>query len=454
MKATVEKPDPLHCAISIELPWALISEELDREYNDLAKKVTIKGFRKGKIPRSVMRRRFGPKVMPEVLARLIQEAYEAALIQNRIRPVAAPELERGEIKDGEPYTFVARVEVQPEIELCKLDGFDVSIDRPEATDEMLEQEIERLRDSRAVLVPIGGRDQARPGDTAIVDYKASRDGTVLQGGEKADHEVELGAGNTVPGFAEAIVDMSVGQRKEFDLTFPEEGFPQEVAGKDVHFEIALKALKIKEIPELDDEFAEDLGEEGVETAADVRTMVGRRLREGLQAKAERDARTKLVEHLLEANPFPVPPALVERQKVAMLQEVQAMLQFRGLNPDQISANAGKMLEDIAPRAEREVASALLLIAVADQEKIEITDEEVQEHIQKVAAKSGENPARLRALFNDPKRLQELKINLRRDKVVDHLMKLSNIASSEGAVEPENGKDGQTPGITSPSGESK
>ncbi len=454
MKATVEKPDPLHCTISIELPWSTISDELERDYSELAKKVTIKGFRKGKIPRSVIHSRYGPKVLPEVLARLIQEAYEAALIQNRIQPVAVPELERGEIREGEPYSFVAKVEVQPEIELGKLDGFDISVDQPKVTDEMREQEIERLLESRSVLVPIEGRDQARLGDTAIVDYKASRDGSLLEGGEKKNHEVELGSGHSVPGFAEAIVDMSVGQCKEFDLTFPEDNFSQDVAGKEVHFEITLNALKAKEIPDLDDEFAKDLSEEGVETAQDVRAMVERRLCEGLKAGAERDAKAKLVEKLLEANPFPVPSALVERQKAAMLQEAQSMLQYRGLNPEQISANAEKMLEELTPRAEFEVATALFFNAVAEREKIEVDDEEVQEHLQTVAAKSGENAARLKALYNDPKRLKELKLNLRRDKVVDYLLKLSNIGVTEVAGEPEAGEGVQTPEATPPHGESK
>ncbi len=447
MKTTIEAPDPIHRTISVELPWPMLAEELDREYRDLAKKVEIRGFRKGKVPKPVLRQRFSEKVNADVLGRLIQEAYEAVLIQNKIQPVAVPELEHGKLKEGEPYKFVAKVEVQPEVEIKTLSGFQVKIEKPEISEEMISEEIERLRLSRSVLVPVDGRDVAEDGDTVIIDYEASMNGEMLEGGKKEDHQLELGSESTVPGFEDEIVGMKVGDRKEFDLKFPEENFPEDVAGKDVHFSVVLKALKQRELPELDDEFAKDLGEDGVETADDVRAMVERRLREGLESKAEKDAKTELIDKLLEANPVPVPPALVERRKVSMLQELQTMLQFQGMNPDQISENTDKMLEDLAPRAEKEVATAILLNAIADKEGIDVKQEDLDAHLQDVSAKSGENLARLKALYDDPNRAAELKATLRHDKVVDHLMNLSNIGSDEHKEqeEVEEDKDDQTPG---------
>lgn len=430
MKTTIETPDPIHRTISVELPWPMLAEEFDREYRDLAKKVEIKGFRKGKVPRNVLRQRFSERVNADVIARMIQEAYEAVLIQNNIQPVAVPELEQGELKEGESYKFVAKVEVQPEVELKNLSGFDIKEQKPELTEEMISEELERLRLSRSVLVPVDDRDVAAEGDTVIIDYEAARDGQLLEGGKKDDHQLELGSGSTVPGFEDEIIGVKVGESKEFDLKFPEENFPEDIAGKDVHFSVTLKAIKKRELPELDDEFAKDLGEEGVETADDVRSMVERRLREGLESKAARDAKTELIEKLLEANPVPVPPAMVERQKASMLQELQSMLQYQGMNPDQISENTDKMLEDLTPRAEKEVATAMLLTAIADKEGIEANDDDVEAHLNDVATKSGENIARLKALYADPNRTAELKANLRRDKVVDHLMNLSNMDKGE------------------------
>jgi trigger factor len=454
MKTHIEQPDPLHRTISVELPWDMVSEELDREYGKLAKKVQLKGFRKGKVPRNVLRQRFGKQVRADVQSRLIQEAYEAVLIQNGIQPVAQPELDTGALREGEPYTFSAKVEVQPTVELQQIAGFDVDVERAEPDEKMIAEEIERLREARAVLVPIE-RDEARKGDVAILSYRASRDGVMLEGGEKEHHEVELGSGSTVVGFDDQIIGMRVGQSKEFDLDFPAENVPESVAGKTIHFEVELEALKQRELPEFDDDFAKDLGEDGVETADDARAMVERRLREGLSSKAERDAKTKLIDQLIAANPFPVPPALVERQKAAMFQELQGVLRMQGVPPDKIQEYSQKMFADLEPRAEREVASSLLLDAVADEKGISIAAADLARHLEQVAAKSGQNLSQLKALYADESRKRELEISLRREKVVEHLMELSKMRPSAGdgqpdASTPETDTDGSNP----PAGDSQ
>lgn len=452
MKTNVEVTDPIHRLISIEIPWEMISEELDREYDGLSKKVSIKGFRKGKIPRSVLRQRFSKQVSSDVIARLVQDAYEAALVQNRIRPVAIPDLQRGEIQEGTPYKFTARVEVQPEIELKQIQGFDVQVAQEPLNPAVFEQELENLRASRAVLVPIEGRTDAQKGDVAIVDYVPSEGGAPIPGGKRGNQEIELGSGRTLPGFDEGIVGMNIGETRGFELDVPSreggprEGGPREGGpAKRVHFQVTLTALRKKELPALDDELAKDLGETGVETAADVRAMVERRIREGQEARARRDAENKLFDQLIQANPFPVPPSLVERQKIGMLQELQSVLQMQGVHPDRISADMGKILADLGPRAEREVAIQLLLNAVAEREKIEVSEADVERHMERVAKRSGEQLARLKALYNDQQRLAELRAHLRREKVVEHLMRLSNMNSSEIQAAPPQGADNQTGG---------
>ncbi len=454
MKTHIEQPDPLHRTISVELPWDMVAEELDREYGKLAKRVQLKGFRKGKVPRNVLRQRFGNQVRADVQSRLIQEAYEAVLIQNGIQPVAQPELDTGALREGEPYAFSAKVEVQPAVELKQISGFDVAVEQAEPDEEMIAEEIDRLREARAVLVPIE-RDEARKGDVAILGYRASRDGVPLEGGEKKSHEVVLGAGNTVTGFDDQVIGMQVGERKEFDLEFPTENVPESVAGKTVHFEVELEALKTRELPELNDDFAKDLGEKDVETAADVRAMVERRLREGLVNKAERDAKTKLIDQLIAANPFPVPPALVERQKAAMIQELQGVLRMQGVPPDKIQEYSQKMFADLEPRAEREVASSLLLDAVADKEGISIAAADLDRHLEQVAAKSGQNLAQLKALYADEGRKRELEISLRREKVVEHLMELSKMKPAAGSGQPDaSTPETSTDGSNPPAGDSQ
>jgi trigger factor len=426
MKSTLEVNDALHRTLTVEIPWSMLQEELEREYQELAKKAALPGFRKGKVPRGVLKQRYGRQVSDEVLARLIQDSYEASLVQNKVFPVAKPELTRGELKEGEPYTYVARVEVRPEIELKQLSGFTFAEKKVELQAEAVEHELEHLRDARAILKPVEGRDEAQKGDTAILDYRATRDGKPLRGGERQDHPLQLGSGNSVPGFEEEVLGLKIGQHKEFELIFPAEGVAPELAGQAVRFHVELKALKQREVPALDDEFVRDLGEEGVTSVAELRAKVERGLRERAETQLRRERRDELIDKLLEANPFPVPPALVERQQEAMAREMQSFLSMQGLDPKELAQGFERLKKDMAERAEREVRAALLLAAVAEREKIDVSDEDLEKHIQERAARSGQNAAQVRAYLDQPERRQEARLGLRREKVLDHLVKLSNM----------------------------
>ncbi|HOX42919.1 MAG TPA: trigger factor [Myxococcota bacterium] len=433
MKTTVEVNDALHRTLTVEIPWNMLQEELEREYQELAKKAALPGFRKGKVPHGVLKQRYGRQVNDEVLARLIQDSYEAALVQNKVYPVAKPELTRGELKEGEPYTYVARVEVRPEIELKQLSGFTFAEKKVELQAEAVEHELEHLRDGRAILKPVEGREEAQKGDTAILDYRATRDGKPVRGGERQDHPLQLGGGNAVPGFEEAVLGMKVGQHKEFELVFPAEGVAPDLAGQTVRFHVELKALKQREVPALDDEFVRDLGEEGVSTVAELEAKIRRTLTERAEAQLRRERRDELIDKLIEANPFPVPPALVERQQDAMAREMQTFLSMQGLDPKELSQGFERLKKDMAGRAEREVKAALLLAAVAAREKIEVSDEDLGKHIQERAARSGQNAAQVRAYLDEPEHREEARLGLRREKVLDHLMKLSNMEPAAAAA---------------------
>ena len=178
MKATVESQDAIIRTIRIEVPLKTVAEELDSAYKELGRVVTIKGFRKGKVPRNVLRQRFGRRMEDEVLARVIADSFEAALIQHRVQAVSKPELERGELKEGKPYKFTARVEVRPEIELNEI-RFDVQEEKVKVTEKMIKEHIDRLREQKAVLVPVEGRDTAQNGDVVILDYRVEQEGKSL-----------------------------------------------------------------------------------------------------------------------------------------------------------------------------------------------------------------------------------------------------------------------------------
>jgi trigger factor len=421
MKCNVEHIDSIHKKLSIELPWTMISDELERAYKELSKDITIKGFRKGKIPKNVLRQRFGGKVQDEVLGRVIADSYEAAVIQHRVEPVAKPELERGELKEGKPFAYTAKVEVKPEIEL-KETQFEITSKKAKVEAEKVEQEIENLREVKAVLVPIEGRDVAQKDDTAIMDYSVSVDGKLLEGGESKNYNVLLGEGKTIPGFEDQIIGMKVGQQKEFELTFPEDYGSKVVAGQKASFNVSLNAINARELPELNDEFVKDLGRKDCETVAELKKDIKEKLLAEEKMRIEQETKNELIDKLIEANPFPVPPSLIDRQQNAMVEEMQTYMSYQGVDPEKLGLDRKKMKEEVAEKAKREVQAAMLLSKVAETEKIEITEEEIESHFTEVAEKMGQNVASLKAVYQDPARKDELRYKLQQEKVLDFLLK--------------------------------
>ncbi|MBN2499060.1 MAG: trigger factor [Deltaproteobacteria bacterium] len=426
MKSDVRVDDTLHRTLTVELEWRTVADELAAAYRELAGKVNLKGFRKGKIPRGVLRQRFGAQVRKDVSERLVQDSYEAALIQHRLRPVARPELEIGAIEQGQPFVYTARLEVRPEIELKKIRGF--ALERGEAAvDEgMIAAELDRMREARSLLVPVE-REEARRGDTAIIDYRTSRDGEPIEGGAHSDYELDLGAGKVVPGFEDEVLGMRVGEKRSFELRMPEQGVSPALAGVQLGFEVELKALKQREIPELNDEFARELSEEGAEDLDSLRALVQRRLAARIEQELDRKLERDLVDQLAEANPFPVPPALVKRQQARVIQEIEQLLRMQGLDVDRSHFGRARVQKSAAERAEHEVRISLLLEAVAEQEKIEVREEDVSAHLERLAASSGQNPARIKALYAEPERERALKAEIMQQKVLDYLKKSSNIS---------------------------
>ena len=419
MKATVESQDAIFQTIRVEVPWKTVAEELDRAYKELGRGVTIKGFRKGKVPKNVLRQRFGRRVEDEVLSRIIADSFEAAVIQHRVRVVSRPELERGELKEGKPFTYTARVEVSPQIELKEI-RFDVQEKKPKVTAKMVDEHIDHLREQRAVLVPIEGRDTAQSGDIAIIDYKVEQDGKPL-GDETKNHEIELGSGKALPGFEDQVAGMRLKQSREFDLTFPEDWKSKNLAGKPAHFYVTLNALREREVPALNDDFAKDLGKEGCQTVEDLKKRVKKELLEQEQLQVRREAKEELVGKLIENNPFPVPPSMVDHQQEALVREMESYLSYQGVRPEEMGLDRKKMKKDMQERAERDVRSTLLLDAVAEQEKIKVEDADIDAKLKEVAEQMGQNLAKIKSLYEDEQQRARLRHQLLQDKVLDFLL---------------------------------
>jgi trigger factor len=443
MKATVESQDSIFQTIRVEVPWKTVAEELDRAYRELGRDVAIKGFRKGKVPRNVLRQRFGRRVEEEVLSRVIADSFEAAVIQHRVRVVSKPELERGELKEGKPYKYTARVEISPDIELKEI-RFDVEVEKPKVTGKMIQEHIDHLREHRAVLVPIEGRDTAQNGDIAIINYRVEQDGKPL-GDETKNHELELGSGKALPGFESQVAGMRLLESKEFDLTFPEDWKSKNLAGKPARFFVTLNALREREIPAVNDEFVKDLGREGCGTVEELEKSVREELLERERLRVRREAKEKLVDKLIEKNPFPVPPSLVDRQQEALAREMESYLSYQGVAVEEVGLDRKKMKKEMKDRAERDVRSTLLLDAVADQEKISVGESDIEKKLGEVAQQMGQNLAKIKSLYEDEQARARLRHQLLQDKVLDYLLQPTTMNVKKEGSEPPAQKKGKGKG---------
>ncbi|RLB55639.1 MAG: trigger factor [Deltaproteobacteria bacterium] len=446
MKTNVEATDEIHRRIEVEIPWEMVSQEMEQRYRELAGKARLPGFRPGKVPLAVLRQRYGKQVREEVLGRLIDDSFEAALIQNRIRAVSLPELQKGDFQEGRPYRYSATVEVQPEIAITTLD---VSVEsKPvEVTDDMVAQELTALQESKAVLVPVEEQRPARQGDTAIVDYTARHQGQPLEGGSATNHPLQLGSGKALPGFEQQVEGMEVGQVKTFELEFPAGWGPPRLAGQPVSFEVRLAALKRRELPQLDDEFAADLGLEGVETLEQLKEKLRRDLAERERERLDRESRRQLIDKLIEANPFPLPPSMVERRQERIASQMEMYFAEQGIDIYEKGLRRQQLKADMRERAEREVRAALLLQAIAEREKIDAGEKEIDQAIERMAAEANMEPSRARALYAEPEARGGLRARIIEDKVLDFLLKRLNIDGKEAAGEtpaPGGEEDGQQP----------
>ena len=423
MSIQVDSVSNVERRITVEIPWEDISRELDEAYRGLQRRARVKGFRPGKVPRKVLEQYYRRTVEGEVVGRLVDEGFRKAVDEHDLFPIASPELaEVPTIARGEPLSFVATVEVKPEIEPGEWEGLAVEKKVREVTEEEVDQELESLREKATVVEQVSDREDARAGDLAVVDFFGFVDGESFKGGKGINYTLELGSKQMIPGFEDEVVGMKVGDEKTFQLRFPEGQGPEEAQGKDVEWKVELKELKTKVLPELDDEFAKDLGE--YDTLAELREGVRKNLATREDAKARRLMRSQVVDALLEANDIEVPEKMVDRQIELMLQDALRFVQQQS-DPRIVEA-IDKLRGEARPAAEKQVKSMLLLEGIARTQNLEVTDEELDGRVQELSREHRIPIAQLRQQLRDNGQLEGIRYNLLQDKATDLVLEKAEV----------------------------
>ena len=387
MNATMEKKDQHTLVIQVSATVEEVTGAFKSATQRIANQVNIPGFRKGKAPRKVLENRIGQEAfIAEAFEALVNKTYPKALEELKIEPVVHPEIEKVNFEEGEAAVYTAVVIAKPEIQLGEYKGLSVEKEVPVVTDEQVEKHIENLRIRRGKMVDAPEGIAAASGDMVMIDFLGTVDGVPFDGGEGKSYPLELGSGSFIPGFEDQVVGMKVGEDRDVKVTFPESYFSEELKGKDASFAVHLNGIKTRELPELNDEFAKEMGK--FDTMEALKEDVKTRLLSTAQVEAERSFRAAVLKKLVDSIEADIPAVMVENRVSNLLAELDLNLQNQGANLDMYLQHSNKTVEDLKNDyrevAEEGVKTDLVLEEVAKAEKLGVSQRDLDGELRMMA----------------------------------------------------------------------
>ena len=392
MNVKVEKKENSVVEIEFTMDKEQFNVELDKAFKQNAKKFKVPGFRNGMVPRAVVEKTYGEAVLYEyVIENTVDEAYKTAVIENNLDIVSRLELDIKQIGKYKDFIFVVNVCVKPEAKVSDYKGIEVKKVSTRVTKKEVEEEIERTREKNARIVTV--EDKARElknGDISVIDFEGFVDEKAFEGGKAENFELTIGSGQFIPGFEDQMIGMKVDEEKDINVKFPEEYHATDLAGKDATFKVKLHEIKEKILPELDDEFAKDISE--FDTLEEYRKDVNKKVKQRKENQAKAEKEQEAIEKFIEKVEVTIPDGMIDEEVEKMVEEMNANLSYQGLNIDQYLQYMGMSLEDykkeMRGQAEKRIKLNLGLEAVATQEKVEVSDEDIDTKIKELAAQYG------------------------------------------------------------------
>jgi trigger factor len=397
MKTSVKELPESRAKVKVEVPARDVESGMQRAARSLAREMKMPGFRKGKAPPSLVIQRLGyGAVLQEAIRESLPEWYEQGLLQSGVSAIGDPEIEivSAPEGEGEPFGFEFEIGVRPEAKLGEYKGLEVGKAEPEPDEEIVDREVERIRAAFARLEPV--ERAAAEGDVVLVDFEGLVDGRAFEGGKATDYTLELGSGQLIEGFEEQLAGASAGEQREVEVSFPEDYQAENLAGQDAVFKVEVKEVREKALPELDDDFASEASE--FDTLEELRADIAKRVGEALGERAEQDFRVAAVDAAVEAATVDVPDSLVMARAEERWDRVARQLATSGMSPDAYLQMQGKtreeLLEESKPDAERELRREAVLAAIAEEEGIEASEEEMIEALAHTAEHERTTPEKL------------------------------------------------------------
>ena len=422
MKVQVENLEKNMAKLTIEVPAEEVEKALQAAYLKERNKISVPGFRKGKVPRQMIEKMYGPAVFYEEAANtLIQNNYAQAMDESGADIVSRPVIDVEQIEAGKPFIFTAEVAVRPEVKLGKYKGVTVTKVDIDVTDEEINNALETERQKNSRMVTVTDRPAAN-GDTAVIDYEGFCDGVAFAGGKAENHGLELGSHSFIDTFEDQIVGHVAGDEFDVNVTFPTEYHAEELAGKPAVFKVKVNEIKAKEVPELNDEFAQDVSE--FDTLAEYKEDVKARLAKEKENEAKRTKEDEAIAKIIDKSEMEIPEAMIETQCENMINDFAQRIAQSGLTMEQYMQFSGmtldKLKEQVRPEAETRIKTSLVLEQIAKEENFEITEEEIDAEVAKMAAQYGMEADKLKEYMGEAEK-ESMKRDLAVMKAVDLIM---------------------------------
>ncbi len=386
MSFTVENLEKNMAKLTIEVSAEDFEKALQKAYEKNKNKIAVNGFRKGKVPRAVIEKVYGAGVFYEDAANiLIPEEYSKAAEESKLDIVSQPEIDVTQIEKGKSFIFTAEVALKPEVTLGEYLGVEIEKTDAKVTADDVKAELEKVREQNARLVDVTSRG-VKDKDQAVIDFEGFVDGVPFEGGKGTDYPLTIGSHSFIDNFEEQLIGAKIGKEVEVNVTFPENYQAEELAGKPATFKVTVKAIKVKELPKLDDDFAKDVSE--FDTLADYKADIKKNLTEKKKEEAKREKEAKAVAKAVENASMDIPEGMIKLQVNNMVNEFAQRLQMQGLSIDQyiqyMGSNHQQFMESLKPEAVTRIKNSLVLEAVVKAENITATEDDFEEEVKRMA----------------------------------------------------------------------
>ena len=440
MKVVVKDLDGANTAKEMEVvvPKEDVNKMASEIYDDIIKTVTIKGFRKGKAPRNVIRMYYGDYVVSELSKRLVSEYFDKAIKEQGLLVVSAPEFTNDSPKEGKDFKFTAKFDVKPEVKLEKYTGLDLKKPSVYVSDNMVDDVIKRLRENLAEINDVEDREyMIKEGDFVAVDITCND----YPGLNRENVTVEAGSDKGfIPGLASAIVGLKLGEAKDIEVVFPDDHFMENMRGVETNIDVVIRSVRSRTLPELNDDFAK-MARDGIESMEELKSTI----RSELEERMENNARSALIkdaaEKLIEANPINIPESMVKVQAGLMIRGLSQRLMSQGIKLEDLYPDPEAFKEDTLKEAERIVRQSLIMEAIADEVGIEVEDDDLDKEISSMAQRYNVPPEEVRKTLEERGGIEDLKFSIIEKKVFDYIIDNSNVEEiDEGSESMEEGKD--------------